>query len=364
MNEILEKKLELFVTNRKTIRGKFIFDEPLMNVAAALIFTSADSEADMEKMAECKKILNKEAFAFPKLKKTVKLALLSKMTLAEDPEAYVTDVKGVYDKIKKGFSSDNLYTALAAMLICDIGIQDDCDEVISKAAEIMKRMKKDHPFITTKADTSFVMLLALSYKDVDTIINELGEAYEYLNNSYKISVTADALQGLCEMLTLSYGDVKAKCDKAMKIYNAFAERKLDKSSDMIFSAIGALIDIDQSPISLTDEILEADAFLKTQDGFKDGSMEKNHRAMYAAFIVAESYGKGSEISGNPFISNTLSIIEAQKMVKLISFLINAAPSVVGALIDSGDTSSASSAAEAVSAAVEAVSANAAEKKEG
>ena len=35
----------------------------------------------------------------------------------------------------------------------------------------------------TKADTSFVMLLALSYKDVDTIINELGEAYEYLNNS-------------------------------------------------------------------------------------------------------------------------------------------------------------------------------------
>ena len=332
MNDLIMKKCELLVNNKNAIHRKFLFENDLMSVVAGLIFTEADKEADIEKMRECRKILRKKTNIFSKLRATVELALLSSMALSEDPEKYINDVTEVYEKFSKLKLVDNTYMVLASMLICDTGGIDDIDDIIAKSDEIMKQMDKKHPFLTSSEDTSFSVLLALSYKDVDTIINDIEEGYSYIKKTYKSGVTSNAVQCLCEVLAVTYGDMKSKCDKVMRIYKAFDERKSPFGKEQEFAAIGTLTDINLSPDELAGEILETDEFLKNQSGFK--SMDKSRRMMYATLLVADVYGKDAAIISNPLISNTLSIITAQRIAKIISIIGNIAPSIAGAIVDS------------------------------
>ncbi len=52
MTENLRNKCELFERNHTAISKKFIFEKPLMSIAAGLIFTGADKEADIEKLRQ------------------------------------------------------------------------------------------------------------------------------------------------------------------------------------------------------------------------------------------------------------------------------------------------------------------------
>ncbi|MBP0966040.1 MAG: DUF4003 family protein, partial [Oscillospiraceae bacterium] len=64
MTENLRNRCELFERNRSAVAGKFMFENGTMSIAAALIFTGADKEADIEKLKECRSILKKHTGVF------------------------------------------------------------------------------------------------------------------------------------------------------------------------------------------------------------------------------------------------------------------------------------------------------------
>ena len=177
--------------------------------------------------------------------------------------------------------------------------------------------------LTDKGDTSFAVLLALSYKNVDTIIKDIEECYDYLKKTCKCKASSDAIQGLSEVLAVSYGDMKEKCDKAIRIFNAFNDRKAEYGNGNEFIAIGSLVDIDIDPDTLVNEIIEADAYLKEKSGFGNSTMDKEKRLMYAALIVADACGGNTAIANNSMVSNTLSIIFAKRLSTFISIITNA-----------------------------------------
>ena len=338
MNELVREKCELFVKNREVIHKKFAFEDNLLCLAGSLIFTLEGKEADAERLAECKKIFSKQTGLFSKLRSMAELAVISKMTLSEDPEKFMGDLKTIYDKVRKTKFKEDPYMVLACLLICDLGVQEESDEIINRALEIMERMNKAHPFLTSSEDTVSVMLLALSYKDVDTIMNELEEGYEYLKKTHKLKVSGNAAQNLCEILAVSYGDIQTKCDKVVKIRKAFKNLKSDFGSEEELAAIASLVDTDMSPETLAAEIIEASEFLKSQKGFDAESVSTRQRTMYVTLLVADVYGKGSSIMSGPAISNTFSIITTKRIVNAISIVINLASGVIPAFIGDNDQS--------------------------
>ena len=333
MTERLRNKCELFLRNRNAISKKFMFEKDMMNIAAGLIFTGADKEADIEKLTECRKILTKHTGFFSEYRDAVKLALLSEMALSENPEQYIEDVKAVYKKLHKGKFRDNSYMVLAAMLTCDHGKQESADEIVEKHNEIMKQMNKLHPILTDSEDISYVILLALSDRSVDSIISDMNEGFDYLKKTRKIKANPDSVQGLSEILALTEVDIKEKCDKVISIYDILKNNKADITGGYAFSALGTLIGVDEAPEEIAREIMEADAFLDGCKGFDEKSVNKNQRLMFAVMLAAESCGSSSSVISNTFINNALGIIKAKQIATMITIISNVLPTVLGAVVD-------------------------------
>ena len=324
MIDEVKARCELLAANSIAVRKEFFLEKDLMGIVSGLIFTSAGREADTAKMKECRKILKRRTRLLSNLRAVVELALLSKMALAEDPAQYFSDFMDVYKKVRKGKLLENDYMVLASLLILELDRQEESTEIVKKAKVLFEKMNKDHPILTTSEDTSFVMFLALTDKTVEAI---------YLNDTCKFSATGNAIYGLCEVLAISYGDMSEKCDKVMRVFNAFKKRKAEYGKAQELSSLGALIDLDLDTDSLVDEIIEAEAYLKTQNGFGDKIMEKTQRLMYAAIVVAGVCGRDTSAIGNAVITNTLSIVKAKQISTMISIIGSVAPSLISSFLE-------------------------------
>ena len=116
----------------------------------------------------------------------------------------------IYKKLNKGHFKDNSYRVLASMLLCDLGRQIDSDEVVEKHTEILKRMDKLHPILTDSSDISYVILLVLSDRTADAIIEDMTVCFDYLKKDLKIRIGSDSTQSLSEILVLTDGDIREK----------------------------------------------------------------------------------------------------------------------------------------------------------
>ena len=337
MTENLRNRCELFERNRSAVSGKFLFENNIMSIAAGLIFTGAAKEADIEKLKECRRILKKHTGVFSEYRDTIKLALLSEMALAEDPEQYIEDVKAVYQKMHKGHFKDNSYMVLAAMLICDLGRQEDADEIIEKHNEIMQQMNQEHPILTDSEDISYVILLALSDRPADAILRDMHAYSDYLNDAFRHKVGKDSVQGLSEFLALTDGDVQEKCDKVIRLFYALKDRKAEIGGGHVFFALGTLAGIDDTAENIVSEILEAEAFLKNCRGFDEKSIDRKDRLMFAVLLTAASCGADASVINNTFINSALGIIKAKHIAAMITIISNVLPSVIGAVANTDDT---------------------------
>ena len=337
MNDPVKERCDLLISNRAQIAKKFTMDSNLMCITSGLFFASEGHSADTEKMSECRKLLRKETGHFSKLKSTAELAVLSKMLLSDDPEQYLKSVITVYDKVKTAGFCEKSYIVPVCLMIVDLAIQDELDDILNKAQDILKSLDKSHPVLTGSDDSSLAVLLALSYKDAETILTDIETGCTYLKKTYRLGVPADSVQELCEILAVTYGDIRSKCDTVARIYKAFRKKKSSFGKDREFAMLASLVDIDMNPETIADEIIEASEYLKKDDGFKDKQLTDKQRMMYAALLVAGVYGKHTGMMDNPVITGTLSILADKTKAALTSALLNCAleliPAVLGAVTD-------------------------------
>ncbi|MBO4882489.1 MAG: DUF4003 family protein [Lachnospiraceae bacterium] len=337
MNDLVKERCDLLISNRAQIAKKFTMDSNLMCITSGLLFASEVRSADIEKMTECKKLLRKETGHFSKLKSTAELAVLSKMLLSDDPEQYLKSVITVYDKVKTADFCERSYIVPVCLMIVDLAIQDELDDILNKAQDILKSLDKSHPVLTGSDDSSLAVLLALSYKDTATILADIETGYTYLKKNYRLGVPAESVQELCEVLALSYGDICSKCDKVARIYEAFRKRKSSYGKDREFAMLASLVDIEISPETIVNEIISVSEYLEKDDGFKDKQLTAKQRMMYATLLFADFYGRNTGMMDNPVITGTLSILADKSKAALTSALINCAleliPTVLGAVTE-------------------------------
>ena len=117
MKDDIRSKCDLLFRNKELIDKEFKWEFAMMNVSAALVFTGANREVNVEKLKECRKMLKKEAGFFSYLRAEMEPVVVSKLAMANDPQRYLDDLKTVYDKIKHGSVFDSGYMVQAAICI-------------------------------------------------------------------------------------------------------------------------------------------------------------------------------------------------------------------------------------------------------
>ncbi len=290
MKEFIKERCDLMIRDKQIINKNFLCEFDIMEIVGSLILSGEGMEVDKEKLKECKKILSKNVSCFSCIRGIGRTLTICKMAISDDPQKYIDDLEMVYKKIMKGRFFNGEYMVLAASNVCDNGKVSEADRLTEKFNEIDDRMKKEHPILTGAEDWSLAMLLAMSDKSVDSIINEMEEGYRYMRDM-KFRATSNGLQALTQVLSLMGGGMESKCDKVIRLSDKFREKGVRYGKEYEVAALGTLTDIDADEETLVSEIIETAEYLRKAKGFGVWHLDKKTRIMFATLIVAESYEK-------------------------------------------------------------------------
>ncbi len=335
MKDNVMKTLDLLIRNKEAFDHEFVFDDNLINISASLAYLEAGKEVDVERIKECKQYMKQNSTVFSGIRSRTEPILVGKMALNSDMESYFENVRIAYKKISKLMFYDSSYLAQAAICICDAKKLDSLDEVDAKFRALYKRMEKVHPILTSSEDIVFAMLLTLTDRSIDEIIESMEECYNYMKKEVKLKVAANEIQGLGEILALTGGDMKSKCDKVVKLYNTFKEHGAKYGADYSeFSTLATLIDIDADPDELVDEIIETANELKTHKGFGSWSMDKRQRLMFASIIVGYAYNSERALENSVAITSTIAVVIAEELAIMMCMMMSSTANVVSSAITS------------------------------
>lgn len=314
MNQQLQEKSNLFVINRERIAKQFAWESPYIIPVSSMLFTEQNRMADIERLKQCNAILKRKAGAFSSFRGCAKMALITRMALSENPEAYFDQVSQVYQMLKKIRWAGSEHLVVAAMTIAGHVQPETVSEIVDRTGGLYAQMKSNHPFLTSDEDVTFAVLLALSGIEQDTLIGEMETCYQILKPAF---LSSNAVQTLSHILALDARTSGVKCRQVMELYESLKQqgRRFDSDSLAVLGGL-ALLDADRG--QLVSEIVETDEYLKKQKGFGIFGIGGKQRLMYAALLVMNLYAADIGSMQTTMITSVAAAIIAQETAMIVA----------------------------------------------
>ncbi len=305
------------VEDRKLLRNKMLWeiDSNATAIMSAFLYASKGKRADIDKYVKCKKLLKKKASIFSEFRGIAFTLVITKMTLAEDPEKYLTEALEVYKKLRerhKLTASANM--VMAALTIYENGGLAKADENIEKLDDIYKKLRKEHPLLICDEDRGYLAMIVASGANTDLIIEEIEACYEA---NKKVYVFKNAVHTLAQVLALNSCSVDKKSEKVKDLIKGFKAAKKPINKEFGLGAIGALTLLDMSSDEIVAKVAEVDDYLKHQKGFRWYSTSARIRRMYAQLIVMISYLPEDTSMLTSMISSTLAMVLIEEIIMMI-----------------------------------------------
>ncbi len=287
MNDLLKQRCGLFVKNRDIMKENFKWENSMMFPLCASIYTERGLEMKPDKMKLCKEIIKRNTGIFSSFKGIPFMALVTLLSLEDNPESKFTEVLKIYDILRNEFHSSS-YLPLSAFVISYISETDDYVRVTQKAKDIYMKMKNEHPFLTSSEDCGYAVLTALSNFEPDEAIDEMEKCYDILKDKF---FSANAVQSLSHILALGEESSIDKCNKAINIFNQLKERNCKFGTGVELSVLGLLAIAAENIDETIDEIVEVNEYLASIKGFGAFGIGKTQRIMYSAILVSQENKK-------------------------------------------------------------------------
>lgn len=325
MRESLNQLCNNFIGNRDVIKRVFRWENDLLVTAGSTTFMNRGILADTAKLEKCKSLLKENVSVFSNFRGNVELPLVCLLAVAEKPEAKLKKTKDYYEMLKQEFFGSE-YLVLAAAVLADMVSEEQAVPMAEKARSIYNKMKKDHPFLTSGEDSVYAVLMAVSEKSDEVLMEEMEVCYKKLKESFSAS---NEVQALAHVLSIAEGGTEEKCNKVVALYEALrdAEVKYGKYHELVVLASLALLPVEQKV--LVEDIKTVDAFLSEQKGYGFFGLDKKTRLMHAAMIVYADYAKNdnTEIAA---MTGTLAAVAAQQAAMCAVIAASAAASSAAA----------------------------------
>ncbi len=318
MKTELEKLCQEYISGRDAVKEAFRWENEALHAVCANIFCARGETADTERLKECRKLIKSSTGFRSKFRsKKVRSILAGMLSLEDRPEDRMAQANEYYRLLKRQFKGTE-YLVLTAFLLADLADQNLTEEKISRGKEIYARMNRQHRLLTNKTDSVFAMLMAFSGKTADELTGETEACYQALKKKF----SANGAQTAAQVLSMADGTPEEKAQRAADLYDTLHEAEIRYGNASELAPLAALSLADTPLPILTEEIREADEFLKNQKGF-GGSKESEQaqRAMYAVMIVSDQYA-GTEQVNITVMTNTIDMLIAKQQASRISFFMN------------------------------------------
>lgn len=307
MRTTLEQLCNNFISNRDAIKSVFKWENDQIIAASATSFLNRGILADAAKLDACKKLLKENTGVLSNFRGNVEVPMVAQLAIADAPADKMNKTLKVYEALKQEFWGSE-YLVLAAAVMADMVSGEYVVKMTEKARTIYNRMKKDHPFLTSGEDSVYAVLMAVSEKSDDALMEEMEVCYKKLKESFSAS---NEVQALAHVLSIAEGSAEEKCNKVVALYEALKDAgvKYGKYHELVVLASLALLPVEQSV--LVEDIKAVDAFLTEQKGYGFFGLDKKTRLMHAAMIVSCDYVKNDK-ADVAAMTGTLAAVAAQQ----------------------------------------------------
>ena len=307
MRPTLEQHCNNFICNRDVVKSIFKWENDQIISASVTSFLNRGILADATKLEECKKLLKDNTGVFSNFRGNVEVPMVVQLAIADVSADKMKKTMQVYETLKKEFYGSE-YLVLAAAVMADMVSEEQAIQMAKKARKIYDKMKKDHPFLTSGEDTVYAVLMAVSEKSDDKMMEEMEVCYKKLKESFYAS---NEVQALAHVLSVAEGSAEEKCNKVVALYDALrgAEVKYGKYYELVALASLAMLPVEQSV--LVEDIKAVDAFLAEQKGHGFWGLDKKTRLMHAAMIVSCDYIK-NDTADIAAMTGAMAVVAAQQ----------------------------------------------------
>ena len=302
MDRQIETRSLNLVENYRILSGRNKMEFPEMVLACAGIFLAAGVTPDMNRVAECKKLLKSKAGIFSNFRGSDELLVRCKMALSANPELYFENLVREYQRIKTFFSGEQ--TVLAAMILAEQG--SSVEDLAEKTKQIYKDMKEAHPWLTSENDLPFAALMAVSGRDASSVYAEAEEIYALLGKN--LHADKDTRQMLSHILAIRSGSAAEKCEKLCALADGLkaAGHSLGRGSRL--AILGILADSTLPTASLVERICETDDFLKQYKPFHGiFGVGKDCRRMFAVQMVHSSVSNEDSLGASAMVAASVEL---------------------------------------------------------
>ena len=325
MRTTLEQLCNNFISNRDAVKSIFKWENERLVAASAISLLNRGILADAAKLEACKKLLKENTGIFSNFRGNVEVPMVAQLAMAENPADKMKKTLKIYETLKQEFRGSE-YLVLAAAVMADMVSDEQVVKMTEKARNIYDKMKKDHPFLTSGEDSVYAVLMAVSEKSDEALMEEMEVCYKKLKESFSAS---NEVQALAHVLSIAEGGAVEKCKKVVDLYDALrdAEVKYGKYHELVVLASLAMLPVEQSV--LVEDIKTVDAFLEKQKGYGFLGLDKKTRLMHAAMLVSCDYVK-SNTTDIAAMTGTLAAVAAQQAAMCAVIAASAASSAASA----------------------------------
>lgn len=317
------------VANDEAMRkaGKLSIQE--IQCLGSLLYTARGRVVDPARMKWCRDILHKKEGMFSDFRGTLELVVLTKMSLADDPEHYLDGLVGVHEQVVAGKKVRLVQHALAAMVIHDLCPAGQVGQVVEETKRLYEAVREAHPFITDSSDMAFIALMVMSGKSPTTAAEDAEECFQLLRERYRIG--ADAAQSAAQVLSLSAKAPDDKVARFLSLYDALKAAKHHTDKGKAMSVLATFADVDASQDEIVAAIGEVDKWLKPHRGYGAFGVGGNFRRMIAAALVSQEYrGGGADGAADAGVSSAIVQLAIEELVVLFVLLMMSTTTVVTA----------------------------------
>ena len=326
MRTTLEQLCNNFISNRDAVKATFKWENDQIIAASATSFLNRGVLADAAKLEDCKKLLKENTGVFSNFRGNVEVPMVAQLAMVENPADKMKRTLKIYETLKQEFRGSE-YLVLAAAVMADMVSDEQVVKMTEKARNIYDKMKKDHPFLTSGEDSVYAVLMAVSEKSDDALMEEMEVCYKKLKERFSAS---NGVQALAHVLSIAEGNAEEKCNKVVALYEALKADgvKYGKYHELVVLASLALVPVEQSV--LVEDIKAVDAFLTEQKGYGGFfGLDKKTRLMHAAMIACSELSQNGD--GNiAAMTSTLAMIAAQQAALCATICASSAASAAAA----------------------------------
>ncbi|MDO5521310.1 MAG: DUF4003 family protein [bacterium] len=286
MKDELVVKCKLYVQNRDILKSEFKWASSNMLPLCAYMYTQKGRKVDAVRIEECRQIIMKHIGVFSKVKGQEEIPLATLLSLETSAEKAFARRVEVYRLLKKEFETTSYLPIIAfAMVGAASSNTVDYAKVISRAKRLEEQIQSEFAGNQIAECSGISVLLALSGKSEDKLLEDLKMAYGLFSN---LELEESSIPMLCYAIIVGQGEVLDSCEKVMSAYSILAKRRIKLQRVGEMTALELVANSQQQVEDYINDSMEMNTYLKEQKGFDLLSISSAERHMFSLMLAADS----------------------------------------------------------------------------